>query len=195
MKIECYGMIIDVSDSVYEPSEDTFLLADNLNIHNGDNVLEIGTGTGIIAILAARKAARVVAVDINLCAVTCAKENAKSNQIKNIDIFESDLFSNVNGKFDVIIFNTPYVPTEEDEICDECSKAWDGGADGREVIDRFICESLNFIEKKGKILILESSVSSYEKTIKFFESSGLLAKVIAHKKESFETIVLIEVSN
>ena len=74
--IKYQGMEFQTSNNVYEPAEDTFLLGDNLMVRKSDSVLEIGTGTGIIAILASKKAQSVTAIDINKYAVECASNNA-----------------------------------------------------------------------------------------------------------------------
>lgn len=74
-----------------------------------DRVLDMGTGSGLNAILAASKSSNVVAVDVNPSAILTTKENAKLNGVESrIEVFESDLFQNVKGKFDLIIFDPPF---------------------------------------------------------------------------------------
>jgi release factor glutamine methyltransferase len=68
---------------VYAPAEDTFLLADNLLVHKGDLVLEIGTGTGLVALNASKTASKVVATDINPHAIKCAQTNTLLNEVEN----------------------------------------------------------------------------------------------------------------
>ena len=110
--IKYQGMEFQTCNNVYEPAEDTFLLGDNLMVRKSDSVLEIGTGTGIIAILASKKAQIVTAIDINKYAVECARINAEIN-IANVDIRLGNLFEPViDEKFDLILFNTPYLPTK-----------------------------------------------------------------------------------
>ncbi len=113
-----YNLKIRVFGAVYEPAEDTFLLIsalEKLNLKN-NAALEVGTGSGIIALILARRAKTVLAADINPEAVECAKENAKRNKITNIEFRESDLFENIRGRFDLIVFNPPYLP--EERVCD-----------------------------------------------------------------------------
>jgi release factor glutamine methyltransferase len=82
-----------VSKDVYEPAEDTFLLAENLSVRENDVVLDIGTGCGIFGILAAKKAKQVVATDLNPYAVDCAKMNARLNKVADkIELLVGDLF-------------------------------------------------------------------------------------------------------
>ena len=71
--------IFDVWENVYEPAEDCFLFAENLEVERGAQVIDVGTGCGILGILAADTAAEVVAIDLNPYAVRCAKENSKLN--------------------------------------------------------------------------------------------------------------------
>ena len=77
----------DVNDDVYEPAEDSFLFAENLGVKSGHVVLDLGTGSGILAITAAQKAQSVLAVDLNPYAIRCAKDNAKLNRAQNIVVF------------------------------------------------------------------------------------------------------------
>jgi len=99
-----------VWDNVYAPAEDSALFAENLNVEKGAAVLDVGTGCGILAILAAEKAASVVAIDVNPYAIRCAKQNSKLNNTQNKMYFvQGDLFSplKVGIDFDMILFNAP----------------------------------------------------------------------------------------
>lgn len=178
---------------VYEPAEDTFLLAENLQVKRRDRVLEIGTGTGIIAIKTAKKARMVIATDINPAAIECATKNIVANKVFNIELRNGDLFDPVKGeKFDLIIFNTPYLPTSEDELTgDDLNAAWDGGSDGREVIDRFIVDLPIHLNAGGKVQMLQSSLSDIDKTLEKLEEIGLEASVTAKEKLFFEEVVVI----
>ena len=107
-----------VTKNVYEPAEDSFLFAENLNERAAKTVIDIGTGCGILGILAAEKADKVLAVDINPYAVPCAKENAKLNHVEHkMSVFQGDLFRpiRVGEGFDLILFNAPYLPSERFE--------------------------------------------------------------------------------
>ena len=123
---------IETDELVYVPSDDTFLLAENLDINYGDSVLEIGTGTGLVAMYASKLTDKVIATDINFNALELAEKNLKKNNINNVELIFGNLFEPLkNRKFDVIIFNTPYLPTcEEEVIDDELNFAFDGGPDG-----------------------------------------------------------------
>jgi release factor glutamine methyltransferase len=183
-----------VSQKVYEPAEDTFLLAENLVINENDVVLDVGTGCGILGILAAKKAKKVVTTDINPYAISCARINVRQNGVlAKMDIRLGNLFEPVkkNEKFDVIIFNAPYLPTSESEKKSWIGKAWAGGQSGRDIIEPFLSEAPKCLKKKGRIFLVQSSLSDVDKTIRRFKESGLDAAIIAEKKFPFETIVVI----
>ena len=91
-------LVIETADSVYEPREDSFLIADNLNTKKGEKVLEIGTGSGILAILAAKMGSRVTAVDINEDAIEGAAKNAKKNDVWGINFCTEIYLSRLRGK-------------------------------------------------------------------------------------------------
>jgi len=187
--------IFYVSQKVYEPAEDTFLFAQNLVVNENDVVLDLGTGCGILGILAAKKAKKVVATDINPYAVRCARINAgQNNVLAKIDIRQGSLFEPIgkSEKFDVIIFNAPYLPTSEGEKRSWVGKAWAGGQSGRDIIEPFISKALNHLKKKGRIFLAQSSLSDIEKTIQRFRESGLDATIVAERKFPFETIVVIK---
>ena len=82
-------------DEVYPPAEDTFLLIDNLNVKDTDNILEIGVGTGIVSIIASLTGEKVTCVDINPNAIECTKKNVKLNNRDNITVLSSNLFFSI----------------------------------------------------------------------------------------------------
>lgn len=183
-----------VLPKVYEPAEDTFLVAENLDVGENDVVLDLGTGCGILGVLAAKKAKKVVATDISPYSVRCARDNARQNGVfAKMDIREGSLFEPLrkSERFDVIVFNAPYLPTSDSEKKSWINKAWAGGRGGRDIIDPFLCEVPKYLKKWGRIFLVQSSLSDVDKTIRQFEESGLDAMVIAEKKFPFETIVVV----
>jgi len=184
-----------VDENVYEPAEDSFLLAENLNVRDGDAVLDMGTGCGILAVLAAERAKTVVAVDLNPYALKCAAKNVETNGVSGkIDFRLGDLFQPIrqSERFNLILFNSPYLPSEPDEENSWLGKAWSGGADGRRVIDRFIADAPNYLCAGGIVQLVQSSLSDIDQTVQMFTEKGLPVKVSAELKVAFEKLVLIE---
>jgi release factor glutamine methyltransferase len=184
-----------VLENVYEPAEDSFLFAENIHVRENEIVLDIGTGCGILGIVAADKVSQIVAVDVNPYAVRCAKENAKLNNVSNkMCFFQGDLFTAIRDeeKFDLVLFNAPYLPSE-DLAKNWLDYAWSGGVAGRQIIDRFILEVPKHLRSSGRILLMQSTLSSLEETTRKLERNGLRPKLVARRDlPFFETIVLIE---
>ena len=185
-----------VDENVYEPAEDSFLFAENLTVDTGKRVLDIGTGCGILGILAAEKARWVMAADVNPYAVRCAKENAVLNNVRGKMAFaQGDLFTWLSRKatFDVILFNAPYLPVSEGEADSWLGRAWAGGATGRQVIDRFIKKAPCHLKRAGHVLLMQSTLANVDQTLRRFAECHLNAEVMAERElPFFETVVLIE---
>ena len=145
-------------EEVYKPSEDSYLLQRHVEQLVSGRVLDMGTGSGIQAVTAARKDAvsHVLAVDINPAALIMAEKRAMNYGVSTkIDFKLSDLFASVEGVFDWILFNTPYLPSEGD--ADEAS--WAGGETGGEVIRQFLENAQDYLDADGSILMIYSSQS------------------------------------
>ena len=185
-----------VDENVYEPAEDSFLFAENLNVHENETVLDMGTGCGILGVLAAKTAGVVVAVDVNPYAIRCARENAKLNKVQNKSYYvQGDLFTPLNesAKFDIILFNAPYLPSGADEADSWIERAWTGGATGRQIIDRFIGKAQNHLKQRGRVLLMQSTLANMGETLHRFAEFGMSARVVAEQAlPFFETITLIE---
>jgi len=195
-KIRYGDRVFFVFDDVYEPAEDTFLIAKHMKASG--RVLEIGTGCGILSVLAAYRAEHVIATDINPYAARCAKLNTEINGVsEKIDILIGDLFSPIREKpvFDMILFNAPYLPDEREEECRAKSPinyAWSGGKNGREIIDRFIEQAPKYLKPGGRILLVQSTLSDVERTLGELRQRGLQARRVDERKAFFEAITLIE---
>lgn len=187
--------VFQVDEHVYEPAEDTFLIAEHMIVEEGDVALDVGTGCGILAVLAAEKAKHVVAIDVNPYAIECASKNAEVNSVEGkIEFWRGDLFQPIkpNEKFSLILFNAPYLPSEPNEENSWLGKAWAGGPNGRKIIDRFIVDAPNFLANVGRIQLVQSSLSNVTRTLDALSEVGLEARVASQVKVPYESIVLIE---
>lgn len=135
---------------IYEPAEDSFLLQKYVKKFAKGKTLDLGCGSGIQSLSALENTKDILACDISKEAVDyCIK--------KGINAIYSDLFQNIRGKFDLIIFNPPYLPS--DEVDKELSLALSGGEKGNEIIERFLRDAKKYLKKDGKILIVFSSLT------------------------------------
>ena len=195
-KVYFRDYVFHVYENVYEPAEDSFLFAENLAVKKYEVVLDMGTGCGILGITAAEKAAKIVMVDVNPYAVRCAKENAKLNGVlEQICFVQGDLFApmRTEEKFDSILFNAPYLPSKPSEDKSWLGRAWAGGATGRQVIDRFVCEAPEYLKENGCILLMQSTLSNVNETSRKFRKNGLRTSIVAKRAlPFFETLVLVK---
>ncbi len=186
----------DIPSTVYEPAEDSELLALYSRRARGSRVLDVGCGCGIQAIVCARANpySKVVGVDVNPDAVFASRRNAENNRVKNCEFFISDLFYALsNTQFDTIMFNPPYLPTEKsDKIKGALNTAVDGGPDGRKVIDRFLTLVRPHVAPKGSILMLDSSLDNTEKTIETLKSMEFEVNVLQKVSVFFESLSVLE---
>ena len=160
---------------IYEPQEDSYMLEEQVKkLVKNVKVLDMGTGSGIQARAALENNCEVLAIDINQEAVDYVKK-------KGIRVIKSDLFSNVEGKFDVIIFNPPYLP--EEELEDEESKlCTTGGKKGGEIVERFLRDVKDYLNENGFILVVVSSLTGKD----LFE--GFKFEVLSEKSFFFEKL-------
>ncbi len=188
---------IYVFPEVYVPSDDTYLLAKYVKPNTDDFVLDMGTGSGILAIHASEYAKRVIATDINPHAVRCASLNIKINRLnEKIEVRQGDLFKSINANelFDLIIFNPPYLPVKEEEGKEWIEKAWNGGIDGRKIIDRFLEEFQRFLNKNGSVLMTQSSLANINETNKKLREQGFYIESLEERKLNFETLTVLRVT-
>lgn len=175
---EFYGYKIKVDGRVLIPRPETELLAEMAvkSVEEGDKVLDLCTGSGCIAI-AVRKEVKdkeisVVAADISAGALEVAVQNAKDNAAE-IKFIESDLFSNIKGKFNLIVCNPPYVRRSDiaglaKEVKDhEPLSALDGGEDGLDFYRRLAAEAPKHLVRGGTLL-MECGIGQAQAIVKLF---------------------------
>lgn len=202
-RVEFDGIVLQVPTSVYAPREDSFLLAAAVKKFAKGKVLEVGTGSGLSAIVAARKkeVESVIAVDSSDSALKTAGKNAAVNGVAEKIVFKkSNLFSTVKEKFDCIAFNPPYLPSEPaDKTCGSLKRVWEGGSTGRAVLDKFLREVKRHLKPKGSLLLLNSSLSSSrqegdgnEETRTALEKLGFQVRVVGKQDFFFEHLVVFK---
>lgn len=176
-------LTLGVEDPVYMPAEDSELLAAAVQEHAFGKTLDLGTGSGLQGIVAAKKGCQVTFADADDAALQCAWSNALRNGV-NGEFVRSDMFGSIRGKFNTIIFNPPYVPVDRGEKHDI---AVDGGAGGRVLIDRFLAQYKNYVLFDHAVLLVESSLNDYERELR----AGS-AEVVGKMHRFFEDIVVLK---
>jgi release factor glutamine methyltransferase len=168
---------------VHRPVSDTWLLASAMRERGvkGASVADLCTGSGAIAIAAARAgASRVVAVDVSWRAVIATRLNAMLNG-SQVQARHGDLGPALRGeRFDVIVCNPPYVPAPTDALPRHRSTTpLDGGRDGRLVLDRVCRLAPEHLRPGGSVLLVHSSICDEQKTCALLREGGLRAEVVA----------------
>jgi release factor glutamine methyltransferase len=185
--------LLEIPKNIYPPMEDTFLMMDSLKeefVKNNKSFLEIGAGSGIISLTAHPFFRKVMSVDIDENVIDHLEIIKKKYSLENQTIVQSDLFSNVlDEKFDVIVFNPPYVPSEEVEVL-----STDGGEDGSEIILRFIPQLPNFLKEDGVCYLLVSSHNNLDEIYYELTYNQLSFKKVLEKNIFFENLIVLKVS-
>lgn len=184
-----------VFDGVYPPREDSQLLVEVIEKQDfsGKTVMDMGTGSGILSYVALQQGAEhVCAVDVNGQALRNAMENIENSEfpVNKMVFVESDLFQHIEERFEVILFNPPYVPGDA-ELDTAEERSWAGGEQGREIIDRFIERVTSYLTEEGEVFLLQSSLNDVEQTVDQFEDRGYDVAVVSTEKIPWERLVVI----
>ena len=145
--------ILPVPEGTYSPSEDSFLMLDVISTIpvQGKKVLDVGTGSGILGLFCALQGASVTSTDIDQVSLLHAQKAAKILGV-DLEVVLSDLFSNVNGQFDLILFNPPYLTSTTLE-----DRTVDGGKKGAEITMKFLGNLEKHLKPGGSALLMVSS--------------------------------------
>lgn len=173
---------IMVDRKVYVPSAATLCLARNMKIESGSRVLDLGTGSGFLAILASKLGAeKVVATDISVRAIRAARINAMLNSADNIDFRLGSLYEPVRGEqFDLIVSNPPMTPSKNPLP----RYTW-GGADGRKVLDEVIRGASDHLRSGGRLLIPVISLVGIGRTYRLMLDSGFRIRILDYLVHPF----------
>jgi release factor glutamine methyltransferase len=177
---------------VYAPQDDSRLLRHAMlreGITGGTEVLDLGTGSGVLAVEAARLGARVTAVDISWRAVAAARCNALLNR-QTVRVHHGDLASAVPGRrFDLVVSNPPYVPAPGAGAPRGAARAWDAGADGRMVVDRVCDAAPAVLRPAGTLLMVQSQLCGTGDTLDRLARAGLRAEVVDRTRVPFGRVL------
>jgi release factor glutamine methyltransferase len=174
---------------VFRPPSDTWILADVLRgeIDGREaDVLDLCTGTGALALVAARAGATATAIDVSRRAVANVRVNALLNGVR-VRALRGDLFAPVAGRrFDVIVTNPPYVPAPQERLPDRgIERAWQAGLDGRVLIDRICASVHDHLKPGGAVLIVQSTINGDAETVERLTAAGLDADVPRRERGAF----------
>lgn len=179
---------------VYRPQGDTWLLrralADAGTIRPS-RVLDIGTGTGALAVTAAAAGARhVTAVDVSAAARMNARVNARVRGLP-VRVVGGDALARTYARpFDLVLANPPYVPAASDVVPTRGpERAWDAGRDGRAVIDR-LCERVpDLLTPGGSLLMVQSELSDVDLSVRRLRGFGMKAAVVDRQTLPFGPVL------
>jgi release factor glutamine methyltransferase len=170
---------------VYRPAEDSLLFLRSVRVDAGERFLEVGAGSGLLALHAARRG-RAVATDTNPEAVRLARANARLNNL-SLELVRTDLMAGLRGPFDVIAFNPPYL---EGRPGDDLDRAWHGGRGGSEVSVRFLGDLRRILAPGGRAYLLLSQVNEVAKQA----TEPFEVRVVSSQRLFFEELEVLELT-
>jgi release factor glutamine methyltransferase len=185
------GGTFKVMDGVQPPKAGSLLFCRHLSVRPGDRVLEIGTGIGLAAVLAARAGAQVIATDLVEAAVRCARENAVLNGVADrLEVRAGDAFDPVRGlSFDLICTSPPQMPTPpERERGDAAAAADNGGPDGWRLLDRVIAGAPAHLRPGGRLVFTLFGFLGVKRALARLAGAGLEPSVLAQESQAFPRI-------
>ena len=183
--------MLDVQHPRFCPSNKLLVrYLDKLPLQN-KRVLDVGTGSGIIGVFAAKKGAQVLAVDMNPLAVQLARENAAGHGLQDkMQSLQSDLFSEIlpGQKFDYIVFNPLVYVSRPKSFTLSAMNAGNNG----DAIARFLEQAKTFLAEKGKIILMLSSDLPLARIDKKIRQSGFIFASVKRSAHIFEYFYILE---
>lgn len=188
-----FDLDLVIEPGVLHPSHfaSSHLLASHLSGQplRGLTVADMGTGSGLLALVAARAGAVVTALDISPVAVSCAAENARRNGLADrVSVLQSDVWSAVppQDAFDLVISNPPFYPRDAQSVSDHAFAAGEGHAFFRNLADGFPTR----LGEGGSVLLVHSSDSDFTPIAQLIEARGLRGDVMLKRRGLFETLTV-----
>lgn len=169
----------------------TSLVARNISVKKGEDVLEVGCGSGVLAVFAAKMGARVVAVDSSEEAIRCTRVNVALHGVfRRVEVILGNLYEPVTRrKFDRIISNPPYLPLEPR---DDLDRHWCCGSD-LSILRQLIVGLPEHLKPKGRALLTFSSLTGVSAMKKILSEAGLKWRVVDKARTPLDTIFLVEI--
>jgi release factor glutamine methyltransferase len=180
----------DARETVYQPAEDSRLLASAAveHVKADDRVVDVGTGSGFVAeTIATETGATVIGTDLNPDA--CRQARERGVEAVRADLLDPFAASSV----DVVVSNPPYLPTEPDESwSDWMEVALSGGESGVAVIEPLLADVGRVLRPEGTVLMLVSSLTGVEDVVELASQAGFSAAVVAEESFPFETLSVVK---
>ncbi|MCK5150503.1 MAG: tRNA (adenine(22)-N(1))-methyltransferase TrmK [Candidatus Thorarchaeota archaeon] len=183
---------IDVFPDVYPPAEDTFLLLDSIDTKPSDRALEVGSGTGYVALHLCQAVSQVIAIDISFAAVRNTIANVRTNSLQNkCTVIQSEMLTGLSPreKFSIIAFNPPYLPAEEGGT--SLDHALIGGEVGIELTERFIRQAVEYLQPEGRLYVVVSSLADVETIERVMNSCSLSTEIVGETPLFFEKLQIM----
>lgn len=179
---------------VYAPQEDTRLLRAALRgvrLRPGARALDVCTGSGVLALAAAQAgAAEVVAADTSARALLTARANAALRRLRITPVHGDVAHAPIEGRFDLVLANPPYVPCPPGRAGRGVrARGWDGGPDGRAVLDPLCRRAYGLLAPEGTLLLVHSSVSDPVHTVEMLREAGLKTAVVGRRRVPFGPVM------
>ncbi|WP_042369839.1 HemK2/MTQ2 family protein methyltransferase [Streptacidiphilus neutrinimicus] len=185
-------MLLITPPGVYRAQADTEMLIGALDdepLAPGAAVLDVGTGSGAVAVAAGRRGARVTAVDVSWSALGAALLNGALHG-RRIRPRHGDLLSAVRGRrFDVVAANPPYVPCPGDSAPRGAARAWDAGRDGRLLLDRICAQAPAALKPGGVLLLVHSDLCGVDTTCELLRAGGLRTEIVARARQPYGPVM------
>jgi release factor glutamine methyltransferase len=168
VSLQGHNIVLEKISSVFSPSPHGLFLGENIKINPGESVIDIGTGSGLFAILASKMGGRVCATEITREAVEMTKYNSAFNGVE-VDVRQGSFFASFDGKFDVLIANLPQKlilkKREQNKIFDTRPLGVWGGNDGNEILLSFLEEAKKHMHQNSRLYIQVYSLTNYNRTL------------------------------